>query len=196
MDLLMRLNQHFRSFNNPFANFSTTTWLKKLKGVLKATIKQAFPQYPFKISGHIIDSVTKKVFFIIKAPYISTPIYLTASELLNDEKYIVGLSNGDKKKISEQYRKEILSPKAHIIEFPITDDENDVFKIFLAEENKIVCLTTKAIFEENKHILTILGIEDVIRITIRYSEQKYLLSPTPKSIESLNNKFSITNQNE
>jgi hypothetical protein len=145
-------------------------WAPILKAIARQAIQQSFPSHPFHISECEIELLTKKVLFSIKAQRIPTSIKLSAEEIINDEKYLIGLSLPDRLKIKTAYLQSIERPKAYIEEYPIYDE--GVFKIVLINDRKIICATASYLVNENKDVLFMLRKEDIINIVSRYYEDR------------------------
>ena len=113
---------------------------KALTEVLKDTISEALPKYPFHIIEKEIDSLTKAATFTLKAKKKSSAI-LTTKEIIADDSYLIGLSKKDREIVEAQYRTELSQPVAYIEEYPIAANEDNelIFKIMLIDEGKIVC---------------------------------------------------------
>ncbi len=148
-----------------------------LQETMKLALKEVFPSYPFHLVGKKTDELTFQTFFLLKAKRVSTPISLSVSEILADDKYFLSLHPDDRKKILQQLILETKTPLAYIQEYPIHPNNNNqcLFKIFLIEEKKIICGTASYFMREaQKKILSKLDKKDIIRLAMAYYEENFL----------------------
>lgn len=142
---------------------------KTLCSTMRATYQEAFSSDPFRIVGKNTDSLTHRAAYLLKAKNVPAEFSVTTSELIHNDRYFLGLSSSSRKAVADQYVREIVQPLALIEELPIAPDiENRYqFKIFLLEEEKIIC-GSAAYFMQEKKILDLLSKQDVITITMAY----------------------------
>ena len=145
------------------------------KTILRETLKEVFPRYPFHLMGMKTDELTFKAVFILKAKRTPTPILLSTEEILADDKYLLGLSPKDRRKLVDQYLVELKQPSAYIEEFPIVPNGNNefIFKIFLIDEQTIVCGSACYFMHEAEEVLTKLNRKDVMRLAMAYYQEKF-----------------------
>lgn len=147
---------------------------EQIKNIFHDANNIVFSSTPFHIVSKETDSLTKRAIFQLKVRRIGSVISLSTSDIINDDRYLTGLSSGDRAEIFEQYQIELKHPIAVIDSISIFPEKNNkhLIKIFLISKNKIICATASE-FLENKALLDMLSHQDVSRISKIYAFEKF-----------------------
>lgn len=148
-----------------------TIW-KSVKNIFRDANKIAFSSAVFRIVGKQLDELTGQAKFQIKAKRIGI-VTLSTSSIIQNDRYLTGLSYTDRKIIFEQYQSELKKPIAFIESISIFPEKNEqhLIKIFLIESRKIICGTASD-FLKKKSILNSLSSSDVSQISKIYAIEK------------------------
>lgn len=147
---------------------------KQIKDIFHDANSIVFSSAAFHIVGKETDNLTKHAIFQLKVRRIGSVVSLSTSDIINDDRYLTGLSSEDRVEIFSQYQIELKQPIAFIDSISIFPEKNQkhLIKIFLIPENKMVCATASE-FLENKALLDILSHQDVSQISKIYAFEKF-----------------------
>lgn len=145
---------------------------KNIKDIFHDANKIAFSLIAFRIVGKQLDELTGRAKFQIKAKRIGT-VVLSTNEIIQSDRYLTGLSDTDRKTIFQQYQFELKQPIAFIESISIFPEKNKQYliKIFIIEENKIICDSASG-FLKNKSVIDLLSAKDVSQISKIYAMEK------------------------
>lgn len=149
------------------------------KKFLKEAYNNALSSTSFRIIGKTSDNLTRCATFHIKARRVPIQVSLQTHEIINDERYLFGLSQADREKVKEQYILEIKQPLAYIEDYPLSANKNNeyIFKILLLENGKIVCGSASYFMTKGKEVLSLLSQEDIAKIAITSYIERFEVPP-------------------